>query len=88
MWTNKTTTAGICMIQLSISENSRRNSIEGTETKNLSCNIMDRCQTLLDMGYTVGEHGRRRYDTHWFDPGKVTCSVVLQKINYTYPGFY
>ena len=79
MWANKTNTAGICMIQLSISENSRRNSIEGTETKNLSCNAVDRCQTSLDMGYTVGEHGRRRYDTHWFDPGKVTCSVVCKK---------
>ena len=88
MWVNKTAIAGPCMIERSISEKSLRKGVEGTETKNVSCSIMDRRQTALDMGYTVGEHEKRRHGTHRFGTGKRTCSTVSRRIYYGYPGFY
>ena len=42
---------------------------------------MNRRQTSLAMGNTVGEHGRRRHDTHRFSTGKGTCSAVSRSIN-------
>ena len=80
MWANKTTTAGPCMINGLSAKNSRRNSVKGTETKNLPCSITDRWQTSLDTGCTVVEHGGRRYCTHRFGTGKYVLCGKQKKI--------
>ena len=62
--------------------------LKGLKPKNVSCSIMDRRQTALDMGYTVGEHEKRRYGTHRFGTGKGMCYTVSRRIQYGYLGFY
>ena len=79
--------AGRSFNSRSISENSQRNRVEGTETKNLCCNSMDRCQTLLDTSCTIEEYGGRRYGTHRFGTGKGTRTAVSRRDTWI-PWFY
>ena len=77
------------MIQQSISENSRRNHVEGTEIKYLWCSSMDRRRTLLDTACTVGEYGGRWYGTHWFSTVKGSCmNCGKQKGEISLPRLY